>query len=255
MTDEMYCRNVMKFWLMLCLFIIPADSRTSIATGKQSTSSLPADVCFRSEFGNDGNYLQTRDCYASYRTNDTNGGFWWMVDLGDSYYIDYVVVFTTPGLEFQLSHFIVGLANTLTPVVRNTYEVCGQYQGYILAPGFYQVKCSASLPAYRVIILQQSTPNSGTFGFAEMEVFASDDPGSKIWRKTSKYRLLKTPTASRRTRSVAECVVGCSLLRCYSMNFNVALRACELFQSLKGVAAPYFLTSDSGWDNWKAHRV
>ncbi|ESN91212.1 hypothetical protein HELRODRAFT_182184 [Helobdella robusta] len=175
--------------------------------------------------GNDGNYNQSALCYFYVMTGDpTHGENWWMVDLVEKFFIDRVVVYSTAAYSDHLSQFIIGLSNLFTPVKRNFYEICDQYLLSVVTISSFEVRCYANLPEFKVVVLQQPYNGPGTLSFAEVEVYASRNPNSKLWYRQTNYRMLK-PAALKKTPSpLLECLIQCVTQNCNTINYNRKLK-------------------------------
>lgn len=72
----------------------------------------------------------------------------------------------------SLKNVVIGLSSTKSPVVLDKYPLCASYDSSGMSGNRAIIKCSASLPAYRYIIVQQS-PNLilGPITVCEIEAY------------------------------------------------------------------------------------
>ncbi|ESO05529.1 hypothetical protein HELRODRAFT_191323 [Helobdella robusta] len=187
-----------------------------------------------------------------YHGSDGPGGpNWAVVDLVDSYYVDYVNLFSRDYCcPERMDYFVIGLDSKNyngLDVVRGTYPLCGQYKYKAVGGGKHTLKCNAHLTsAHRYVIAQQPVYGPGAFSICELEVFAANYLNSKIWKRFFNRRLSGYVSGRLVVNGRIKCLLTCIPGSCDSVNFQVDGSVCELNRHLNG----YLLSSlnlSSGW--------
>ena len=72
----------------------------------------------------------------------------------------------------SLNKVVIGLSSTKSPVVFGKYPLCATYDSAVMSGNRAIIKCSAALPAYRYLIVQQSpNPILGPITICELEAY------------------------------------------------------------------------------------
>ncbi|ESO00874.1 hypothetical protein HELRODRAFT_175371 [Helobdella robusta] len=182
---------------------------------------------------------QLLDCHCGHGVDSVGGPNWFMVDIQDFFYVDYVTFTSRVGYygRHRMDNFYIGFTNTpgYQPI-RKQYPLCGQWSGYVVPGSKVLMKCNANLLSFRYLIAQQAADAfDGNFASCELQAFSALSRDFFVWKKNASSYLSGYRVQTMSVRSAVECLHRVRKVGgCDSINFNAASKTCELNKHQNG---------------------